>query len=74
MAKETTENPSGKQYWTVLFSDDQTGGRAMRMTPNGGLTRLKMYAAMFADKEYAEKIAREVRAQNPNAKVRVEKF
>lgn len=63
-----------REHWTVMFSDAQTGGRSMRLTPQGGLTRLKMYAAMFTDRERAEKVAEEIAADHPSAKVRVEKF
>jgi len=63
-----------QEKWTILFRDEQTGAKAMRLTPEGGLTRRKMFAVMIDTREEAEKIAAEIRENHPEATVRVEKF
>lgn len=63
-----------QEKWTILFRDEQTGAKAMRLAGDGGLTRRKMFAAMIDTREKAEKIAAEIRENHPEATVRVEKF
>lgn len=63
-----------KQYWTVLFKDKTTGNKAMRLTPDGGLTRLKIYAWMIPSLETAEAVAGDIRHNHPDAQVMVSRF
>ena len=60
--------------YTILFKDAETGGRAMRLTPEGGLTNRKIYAAMILGKDKAEQIADEIRKSIPDATVTVKPF
>ena len=60
--------------YTLLFKDPSINvNRAMRMTPDGGLTGRKIFAAML-EKDRAEEIAVEVRANFPKATVTVKPF
>lgn len=61
------------KYFTILFRDkDEKQSR--RLTPDGRLTHLKIYAAMIPDKEKAEQVAQEIRTTHPGATVKVAPF
>lgn len=61
--------------WTILFREPEiTGHTAMRLTPEGTLTRKTLFAAMFKDRERALEIAQEIREQHPTATVTVRRF
>lgn len=62
-------------YWTVLFrQDDITGKTAMRLCPDGSLTRRAVYAAMIPSRDKANEIAAKIREDFPDATVKVRKF
>ena len=63
-----------RDYYTVIFRDAETGRTGMRLTPEGGLTRKTMYAAMIPSKERAEEIAATIRGNFPEATVSVKPF
>lgn len=72
--KTTEKKDDETRLWTVMFRDSETGKRAMRLTPDGGLTHLVIHAAMIKGKSRAEEIADEIREQNPGATVTVRPF
>jgi len=61
--------------WTILFQEPEiTGKTAMRLCPDGTLTRRAIFAAMFKDRPRALEIAAELREQYPAATVKVRRF
>lgn len=71
IAKTTTKTPT----WTILFQEPEiTGKTAMRLCPDGTLTRKTIFAAMFKDRDRANSIAAELREQYPAANVKVRRF
>lgn len=72
--KKIAKTEGDGRLWTIMFRDSQTGNRAMRLTPEGGLTHLLIHAAMIRSKSRAEEIASEIREQNPDAEVTVRPF
>lgn len=66
---------NGEPVWTILFREPEiTGKTAMRMTPDGTLTRNTVHAAMFEDRHRALDIAAEIRQEFPQATVTVRRF
>lgn len=61
--------------YTILFKEASiTGKRAMRLTPDGGVTNKVLFAAMIKGKAKAEEIAETIRGDFPKATVTVQPF
>lgn len=74
MTAENTEAVQQTKYFTIIFRDSRTGGKGMRLTPDGGLTRRSLFAAMIDGREDAERIASDIREDFPEATVTVKPF